>query len=295
MSVAAFAPQPSVPFRADPCKAPHQFCFALSTGAVSPQAWAGRAHGGHSYFLISPISRAQGAIRCDSKKLFQGQIQPGMLFLVAPGERVEATMETPTRCVGVNYPSTEFLRIMSEYAGGASRRDLTSANSLLRPNYQVERLAAALLSASELGCEQQALFLEGLSRALIACLVGGRPTVPKVLVHRPRSLTDEQLQRSIEYADSMMDRGVNLHAWAGVLGLSATEFARRFQNKIMEAPYAWFMNRRIERAKQMLLAPSHSLVDIALQTGFYSQSHFTEAFRRRVGVSPARWRTNLGR
>jgi AraC-like DNA-binding protein len=46
------------------------------------------------------------------------------------------------------------------------------------------------------------------------------------------------------------------------------------------------MNRRIERAKQMLLDPNQSSVDIALQTRFYSQSHFTEALRRRVGLSP---------
>src|SRR5258708_19652020 len=46
------------------------------------------------------------------------------------------------------------------------------------------------------------------------------------------------------------------------------------------------MNRRIKRAKQMLLDPNQSSVDIALQTRFYSQSHFTEALRRRVGLSP---------
>ena len=33
-----------------------------------------------------------------------------------------------------------------------------------------------------------------------------------------------------------------------------------------------------------------ALVDIALDVGFCSQSHFTEAFRRIVGLSPGQWR-----
>ena len=46
----------------------------------------------------------------------------------------------------------------------------------------------------------------------------------------------------------------------------------------------------IERAKEMLLRTDLATVEVALKVGFCSQSHFTEAFRRRVGQSPARWR-----
>jgi AraC family transcriptional regulator len=51
------------------------------------------------------------------------------------------------------------------------------------------------------------------------------------------------------------------------------------------------MQRRIERAKELLRStPAPSLCDISIALGFSSQSHFTEAFRRRVGTSPAHWR-----
>jgi AraC family transcriptional regulator len=37
--------------------------------------------------------------------------------------------------------------------------------------------------------------------------------------------------------------------------------------------------------------PERSLADVASGCGFSSQSHFSEVFRRRLGTTPARWRS----
>jgi AraC-like DNA-binding protein len=39
-----------------------------------------------------------------------------------------------------------------------------------------------------------------------------------------------------------------------------------------------------------LLQAEIPLVEVAFDAGFCSQSHFTEAFKQRVGMSPGRWR-----
>jgi AraC-like DNA-binding protein len=49
------------------------------------------------------------------------------------------------------------------------------------------------------------------------------------------------------------------------------------------------MNARIAKAQELLLQGSMPLSQIALDTGFAEQSHFTRVFRRVVGASPGAW------
>ena len=103
-------------------------------------------------------------------------------------------------------------------------------------------------------------------------------------------LTTTQLEECIAFADRSMTEGLDIGTLATVIGLDPVEFARRFQQTTNQSPYAWFMQLRVERAKVLLANRNRALIDIAQELGFSSQSHFTEAFRRRVGIAPGRWR-----
>jgi AraC family transcriptional regulator len=71
--------------------------------------------------------------------------------------------------------------------------------------------------------------------------------------------------------------------------MSPYSFSRLFKATAEATPYHFVLARRIQRA-EMLLGGEMSLSEIALTLGFASQSHFTEAFRRRTGRTPARAR-----
>ena len=49
--------------------------------------------------------------------------------------------------------------------------------------------------------------------------------------------------------------------------------------------------RRIEFACDQLLQNQLPINQIALESGFYDQSHFTNAFKRVMGITPAEYRT----
>jgi AraC family transcriptional regulator len=67
----------------------------------------------------------------------------------------------------------------------------------------------------------------------------------------------------------------------------ARAYRRRFGCSIGERVRAL----RVEHAARRLLETTEPLSTIAVGTGFYDQSHFTNAFRRQLGVTPAAYRS----
>jgi AraC family transcriptional regulator len=87
-----------------------------------------------------------------------------------------------------------------------------------------------------------------------------------------------------------LDGVVRLADLADKCGLSVSHFARSFKVSFGVSPHRWLVERRIDRAKALLLAACLPLVDVAFQSGFSDQPSFTRTFHRMVGDSPARWR-----
>jgi AraC family transcriptional regulator len=69
----------------------------------------------------------------------------------------------------------------------------------------------------------------------------------------------------------------------GALGFQATG----------RSPLQFVTRERIVRAQKLIRETSRSLIEIALEVGYTSPSHFAQVFRRVVGVVPTEFRTGL--
>ena len=85
-------------------------------------------------------------------------------------------------------------------------------------------------------------------------------------------------------------RGVSLEEVARKCHMSVSQFGRTFKKTTGQTPHRWLVQRRLERAKDLLLRSTLPLAEIALACGFSEQSHFTRTFSRLVGTSPGEWR-----
>ena len=131
------------------------------------------------------------------------------------------------------------------------------------------------------------IYGESLITAILVELIRlGRPRVQEERVQR---LAPRQLRLAIEYMEAQSVGRLTLRDLAGIAGLSPSYFARAFKSTTGLPPYQWFLNVRIRRAQQMLLDSTASIAHVALATGFSDQAHFTRAFCRRVGTTPAAW------
>lgn len=77
---------------------------------------------------------------------------------------------------------------------------------------------------------------------------------------------------------------------AGAVGVHPVTLARAFRRTYGCTVGEYLRRLRIERAAEQLVTGSRSLAEIALAAGFADQSHFSNMFRRRVGMSPSAYR-----
>ena len=74
-------------------------------------------------------------------------------------------------------------------------------------------------------------------------------------------------------------------------GITPSHFSYVFHRE-MGIPFKkWLANSRVELAKHMLEITDSSVLDICLECGFGSLSHFIKVFRETVGVTPNTYRS----
>lgn len=77
---------------------------------------------------------------------------------------------------------------------------------------------------------------------------------------------------------------------AAAVGVHPVTLARAFRRSFGCTMGEYVRHRRIERAMELLRTSRLPLAEIAVVNGFADQSHFSNLFRRKVGLTPSRYR-----
>lgn len=85
---------------------------------------------------------------------------------------------------------------------------------------------------------------------------------------------------------------ITLNNLVEVSGISKYYLIRQFENCYGLSPHKYLTNLRINHSKK-LLKTNKLFVDIALESGFYDQSHFTKCFKEYTGITPKKYRNNF--
>lgn len=70
------------------------------------------------------------------------------------------------------------------------------------------------------------------------------------------------------------------------VGLSLRQLERLFRMHSRYTPQRYYLELRLERSRQLLLQTGMSVLEVAIATGFKSQSHFTKCYRERYSNTP---------
>lgn len=109
--------------------------------------------------------------------------------------------------------------------------------------------------------------------------------------HLRSSGVSGMLSRTVRrYVLLHISRNITTEELAQRLTMSRTYFCKRFKEETGVSASRFVLQIRIDEAKRLLRITKKTLGDIALSLGFSSQSHFQNAFKQVVGITPAQYR-----
>lgn len=175
------------------------------------------------------------------------------------------------------------------YDCDGSAAELVPRFAILDP--LLEQLAIAITNALRDGTAEDGLYIDTLAQMLAVHLARMHSTRSRAIrTPRIESISGPKIRRLIDYIEDNLDGDLSLEAMAAEVIVSPRYLPRAFKTAIGQSPHRYVLARRIERAKELLRSTDMPIVDVALASGFSSQSHLSNWFLRDVGISPAAYR-----
>ena len=109
-----------------------------------------------------------------------------------------------------------------------------------------------------------------------------------------KSLHQERIQTMMSYIHQHHREKITLEEIAQSAAVSKRECLRCFQLCIRKTPFEYLLDYRIDAAKRLLRTTKLPILEIALQTGFSSESYFCKVFKRLCNKTPNTYRKTYG-
>ncbi|MFH0130504.1 AraC family transcriptional regulator [Variovorax sp. VaC1] len=108
-----------------------------------------------------------------------------------------------------------------------------------------------------------------------------------------RSSRRDALQRVMRYVREHLSEEMSLNDAAAAAMLSPNYLAHLLKKQTDRTFTELVTERRLDRAKELLLTSNARIVDIARQCGFTDADYFSRRFRQQLGVTPRQFRSGV--
>ena len=138
------------------------------------------------------------------------------------------------------------------------------------------------LIESLFGATVQAAIKEGL------CIerVRGHEERQRVALQARFGALQPRLSEAVTLMETNIEEPLSTDDIANLVGLSRRQLERLFKQYLNSLPSRYYLELRLQRARQLLLETNHSIVQVGLMCGFSSGSHFSTAFGALFGNTP---------
>lgn len=245
-------------------------------------AAGGFRHAAIADHLLSVHAGAPVRISCPSARACGLQTR-GEINLLPAGTSAEWFEDAPIDTVEVRVPASLMQLAAAEMGLDPAHAGVDPQCQFRDP--QIEHIAWALEAEYRAGSRNGLVYAESLGIALAVHLLARyRAAGP------PRfttGLSSSQLGRVTEYIETSLDQDLSLLRLARVAGVSVSHFRALFRRSMGLPVHEYVIQRRVERARSLLLLGDRPASEVALEAGFSHQSHMARCMRRVLGVTPA--------
>ncbi|PLW76831.1 response regulator transcription factor [Cohaesibacter celericrescens] len=100
----------------------------------------------------------------------------------------------------------------------------------------------------------------------------------------------ERMQNVLNFIERNLHKAITLEEAADCASISPSYFSRLFKKTMNETFIAYVKQRRILRAKELLISSDLPITNIALDLSFQDMNYFSKVFKKEVGLSPTEYR-----
>jgi len=112
----------------------------------------------------------------------------------------------------------------------------------------------------------------------------------EIEVGRGNSLKYGPMSKVVDFIHANYSQSIETKSLASMLGISGSQFARRFHKLFGISLKHYLLRLRVHHACHLLIHTEKPITDIALEVGFYDNSHFTRTFSKLMGNNPLAYR-----
>jgi AraC family transcriptional regulator len=251
----------------------------------------------HAKVCITVRGSHEGVVTCKAGgSSWSERLTTGAIWLTPIGGKYDhVTVDAPEiQAVDLYLPNIVFAHLMDDgNLPAVPARSIRFSRGV--QDELINQIGLSVLS--EMMCTTSAgrMLVETSSLLLAARLMHAHTETE--LIRLPKQsrhpLDDRRLRRVLAYIEEHLAENITVADLANVACLSIFHFTRAFSAAMGVPPHRYVSQRRLESAKVMIATGRASLREIALDCQFSSESSFTRAFRRAMGMTPAAYRRTL--
>jgi AraC family transcriptional regulator len=229
------------------------------------------------------------------KRSFEGSVRTGEVAIIPAGTTWSCQFQ------GSHFGNTLLLFLRPLFVRSALEEIDLSRDLSLTPQIgfqcsHIRHIAMSLLGELNEANVVGRLYADSLATGLAMQLIRHYSSLKDVHIGHG-GMAPHRLRKAIGLIDNHLaeeeEGRVALRAVAEDVGMSYFHFSRAFKQSMGMSPTNYIGERRIERAKKLMQETDLPISEVALRSGFSSQSHFTTFFRRLAGVTPRSFRKRM--
>jgi AraC family transcriptional regulator len=215
-------------------------------------------------------------------------MSPGVLLAVPPDTPGEFIDDSDAHVLTIGIPKA---RVEDFTADTGARIEIPREEPFRDP--RLMRLLIRLWHALADDAPASRLFADRVTYEVLHTLA--RRT--NVRLHSPHRRSERLTHGTVrllrDYVEDSLAQDLDVAMLADVAALSPAHFARAFAATVGMTPFHYVMTRRLARGRELLVGTRRSALDIALEVGFKTPSHFSTRFLREFGMTPREVRSDF--
>lgn len=168
------------------------------------------------------------------------------------------------------------------------RMQLKPANPVLKVGHDEALLREFLNIMETIGKELPGFLAVAGAQSLV--IVAMIRSLAKMAQEKGVTTRGKLVRHAIVLMRERLGSAVDWNELASRLGVSYSSFRRSFRAETGRSPGDYFIEMKINRAKQLLVLPASTVQGVSQMLGFESASYFSHQFKTRTGMSPSHFR-----